>query len=129
MSTRATYRFVDDGRDVTFYIHHDGYPSGAAAYFQAMIDNEGSMESCNHGLAEVFFRANERAEFTKGHDWHGDTEYRYTVGSASGSYRFNERAAMNRRLRAERSTHGETWERFFEGPVEEFIEKYARSYA
>ena len=74
MSTRVTYRFESKwhGKQ-TFYIHSDGYPAGAAEYFflAARFENKAS----NGTLAESFFRANERAEFTLGHDAHGDTEY------------------------------------------------------
>ena len=67
MSTRATYQFITEVSDVTCYIHHDGYPSGAAQYlFEAMT-------------AEKFIRKNENAEITLNHEFHGDTEYRYTV--------------------------------------------------
>jgi hypothetical protein len=136
MSTRATYHFADEYRDVTFYIHHDGYPSGAAHYFQNMLNHEDSMESCNHGLAEVFFRANERAEFTKSHEAHGDTEYRYDVGTrfakwgigGGGTLRFDE--SIRQIVAYERKSYdSEQWTPFFTGTVEEFVQKYARAYA
>lgn len=73
MSTRATYQFESKHRDtVTIYIHHDGYCEGAASYFyNAFLAGGMSPEN--------FIRGNDRAELTKSHDWHGDTEYRYTV--------------------------------------------------
>lgn len=82
MSTRATYQFISNGMhrphtEVTFYIHHDGYESGAALYFW-------NMHHCKNkhgGLAERFLRANDRAELTDGHDSIGDTQYRYTLRS------------------------------------------------
>ena len=33
MATRATYCFKDVGHKTTAYIHWDGYPAGAAEYF------------------------------------------------------------------------------------------------
>lgn len=77
MSTRATYQFVADPQRLrpayTFYIHHDGYPEGAAYYFQQAL-------LYSHGLLpERFLRANERAELTRDHEAHGDTDYRYTL--------------------------------------------------
>lgn len=75
MSTRATYSF--DGKHTprtTVYIHHDGYPEGAAVYFYLALCHGG------HGrLVERFIRANDRAEITTNHGHHGDTDYRYSV--------------------------------------------------
>src|ERR1044072_1884646 len=77
MSTRATYQFIsrEIGR-VTFYIHSDGYPAWACRYLHNAVTNAAQAKG---GFAESFFRNNPEAEFTSGHDLHGDTEYRYTV--------------------------------------------------
>jgi hypothetical protein len=77
MSTRATYQFdgYESGHDVTVYIHHDGYPTGAAVYFYDTLMNckgQGNM-------ATRFIRTNSKAEITADHEYHGDTDYRYTV--------------------------------------------------
>lgn len=134
MSTRATYRFRQADRDITFYIHYDGYPSGAASYFQNMLDREGRMQTFNHGLAEVFFRANERAEFTQGHDAHADTEYRYDIGSLQAKYEIGEHGTDHglrwseqvRHLTAySRDYNYGVWRVFFTGTVEQFVAKYA----
>ena len=78
MSTRATYQIrASRAPTATFYIHHDGYPEGAAAYFDAMLATFSARES--GGYAEAFLRGNLRAELTTNHDEHGDTEYRYTL--------------------------------------------------
>lgn len=89
MSTRATYQFETRmGQKLTFYIHHDGYPQGAAVYFSNALNMNKAITRRSHTktkqqrTAEVaarFFRANLRAEFTTGHDAHGDTEYQYNV--------------------------------------------------
>lgn len=71
MSTRATYQI----NDKTFYIHHDGYPAGGAAYLYRMLNSDSRV----YGFPASFAMANDRAEVTEGHDAHGDTEYQYTV--------------------------------------------------
>ena len=117
MSTRATYRFEQRGGchgvtgmnhpPVTFYIHSDGYPEGAAFYFWNMHHAE------QHDAAPAgkFYRANERAEFTGGHEAHGDTEYRYTLDgtalTAWKRYEFTDR-----------------WDVFYAGEYHEFINRY-----
>lgn len=77
MSTRATYLFkaTDFTPAVCFYIHYDGYISGAAEYFRAMLNHPND----RGGFPAKFLRANDLAEFTSGHDRHGDTEYQYTL--------------------------------------------------
>jgi hypothetical protein len=72
MSTRATYQF-NGGH--TVYIHHDGYPTGAAVYFYNMLTHPNE----RGGFATRFIRANDGAELTGSHDSHGDTDYRYTL--------------------------------------------------
>lgn len=76
MSTRATYRFIGRERKptVTVYIHHDGYPDGAATYFYNMLIN-----SSYGSLATQFIRANDRADITANHELHSDTDYRYDI--------------------------------------------------
>lgn len=82
MSTRATYLFTGDEwkQDQCFYIHHDGYPEGAAYYVRTAMDEEEAATEFapNRSPMEQFFRLNLRAEFTKDHEQHGDTEWRYT---------------------------------------------------
>lgn len=117
MSTRATYNFIQTGGchgvtgmnhpPVTFYIHHDGYPQGAAFYFWNMHHDK----SHDGSPAGRFHRSNERAEFTGGHDAHGDTEYRYTLDrttlTAWKRYEFTDR-----------------WDVFYTGEYHDFINKY-----
>lgn len=126
MSTRATYNFKDESRDVTFYIHCDGYPEGAADYFSAMLEYQGSMETHNHGLAEVFFRANATAEFTSGHDAHDDTEYRYDVGGKDAIYTMNgsNGTRYSRQIGRLRAYDTDDDKPFFDGTVEDFVAKY-----
>lgn len=76
MATRATYQIpTANAGPLTLYVHWDGYPAGAAVYFAAAViqANGGRI------TAEAFIRAVDGAEFTGGHNAHGDTEYQYTL--------------------------------------------------
>lgn len=109
MSTRATYEFSTDRyRAVTLYIHHDGYPEGAAAYFH----EASQCENPRGGMACRFIRAIEGAELTGGHEEHGDTEYRYTV--------------RGDQLTAQRRVNfSDPWQVFFVGNWWDFVNAYA----
>ena len=108
MSTRATYKFTGGKLPaVTVYIHHDGYPNGAAWYFWNMHHDKGR-DSAN--LAR-FIRANDRAELTPDHDAHGDTEWRYTLDG--------ETLTVHRRNL--RDIGVPRWAVFFVGNLYEFI--------
>lgn len=75
MSTRATYQFeAKHCTTTTIYIHHDGYPEGAADYFYRLLISDA--RGC---MAVRMIRANGGAELTDGHDAHGDTVYRYNI--------------------------------------------------
>lgn len=114
MSTRATYKFPD----VCYYIHYDGYPEGAAEYFQAALARDG-----RGGLQAMFLRANDLAEITVDHDYHADTEYRYTVADSLDS----DCGPLSILSALERtgSRSDPEWVLFFEGTVVDFIQKYA----
>lgn len=118
MSTRATYSFYCGSieTEVNFYIHYDGYESGAAGYFAAMLD----MGRTRGGWAGSFIRANELAEFTRSHDAHGDTEYRYDVAIESGVLHLTARARKD-------WAHAPEWRLIFSGPLVEFVNKHAGS--
>ncbi len=76
MATRATYQFISEWSGThTAYIHHDGYPEGAAQYLFKEIDG-GDVMIFN---INAFIRHNRKAEMTASHEIHGDTEYRYTI--------------------------------------------------
>ena len=75
MATRATYSFKSQyGAKTTIYIHFDGYPQGAALYFNQMLTSPSKGD-----LATQFIRANASAEITKSEDSHGDTEFHYEI--------------------------------------------------
>lgn len=111
MSTRATYQFIpEDSRftpAVTIYIHHDGYPEGAAVYLE------------DAHCAETFIRRNDAAQITASHEIHGDTEYRYNIYLRPSKCRVDIKAF-------ERQGYGEDafWMDFFDGPIESFLERY-----
>ena len=75
MATRATYKFADkNDATTTIYIHYDGYPQGAAVYFNQLLTNPSK-----GNLATQFIRANPNAEITASHNAHGDTEFQYDI--------------------------------------------------
>lgn len=116
MSTRATYEI--DG--FTFYIHHDGYPEGAAMYFNNALKwpQQAEERAPNASFADDFMRANPRAELTESHDAHADTEFRYTVWT-EGDFRFGPRTIY---VRCESVRFmGENPRTIYEGTLDEFI--------
>jgi len=121
MATRATYTFKSDFGDKHIYIHWDGYPEGAAQYFQKMMEireeQRQSLSDLRGGLTEQFIRANRGAEFTSHWEDHGDTEWHYEISGGS-----------NATLKVIKFSYDDSGERMgqrrFEGPLTEFIGKY-----
>lgn len=104
MSTRANYRI--DG--VLFYIHHDGYPEGAADYFNdAIIENNGRL------TAGAFMRTNNGCEFSGG--LHSDIEYFYNYNSPGDILK-----AYKVDFEGERTL-------FFEGSIYDFINEHIKT--
>ncbi len=104
MATRATYQFISEWSGTyTAYIHHDGYPEGAAQYF---LNGDKPIFNIN-----AFIRANHRAEMTASHEIHGDTEYRYTL---QGSHLFAQK----------RINFTNEFETIWDASIETFIGKY-----
>lgn len=128
MSTRATYLITEHAFHpaVCFYIHSDGYPEYAFHYFQNAVAADD--KSCNSSFAERFIRANDTAEFTSGHDAHGDTEYRYTYTPQVNEPMRGRDLKAAGTLKVENSVYHEgkpeTWETVFEAPLAAFIAKY-----
>jgi hypothetical protein len=110
MSTRATY--LVNGQ--AFYIHYDGYPAGAAHYFASML----SLENTRGGWPCMFLRANDQAEFTSGHDDHGDTDFRYDLDE-------KERTVEALRVADSRSFDNRQFVPLGKFDILEFIRKYA----
>lgn len=75
MSTGANYEFYSNGNlEARFYIHHDGYPEGAATYFHnALLKNGG--RSRHSYFIDAFYKANANCEISP--RLHGDIEYLY----------------------------------------------------
>lgn len=123
MSTRATYSFDKEHTGkATFYIHHDGYPEGAALYFNNLLQHKSTDEMVTRRLsvnslyllAERFLRANENAEITGSHAAHGDTDYRYSVNK-------------NGIVKAEKKIRGndkDEWLAIFKGTIPAFVAEY-----
>ena len=118
MSTRATYTFSNTalaGEDVTVYIHHDGYPMGAAEYFRKAMD-----EKIDSGrqLLEAFIAANDRAMITRCHEAHGDTDYRYTTDG-------KQITVEHRKIEFTDKGYSETWNTITETSLDDFISEQA----
>lgn len=112
MATRATYLFRIDGHpDLYYYIHHDGYPDGAAVYLRRMILGR-QWEPQIESMAAAFARTNAGASLTPSHEAHGDTEWRYTVTGEATGYRLTVH---------ERIDFSDRWRVFFDGGITEFL--------
>lgn len=120
MSTRATYQIGDGFGIATIYIHHDGYPSGAAVYFEAARELAKTYERVS--FLASFLWANKKAELTAAHDAHGDTEYRYDVTRGL-------KGGFNLTAYKRDSFLSENFSVIFSGTVDEFIERYLESNA
>lgn len=113
MSTRASYTFLPNKKankaHAVFYIHHDGYPAGAAQYLLAMIAQSGQVN------ANTFYRANDRAELIYSADTYGDIEYKYTIDQRVNN------------IRVEQRQYGAPtdWRILFNGPVVDFLSRNA----
>jgi hypothetical protein len=128
MSTRATYRIQegDSHSDETqcFYVHHDGYPEGAADKFRDMKVNLetliggklGGDSRCRPGKPIIAFGMIDGAQFTKDHEVHGDTEYCYNIYFNRKDQKFS--------LRAYELDFDGGSQLFFNGELDEFIKKY-----
>ncbi len=111
MSTRATYLLPATSYSnqlICFYIHHDGYLIGAARYFY-------NMQQCKNKrgwLAGRFFRANSNAEFTKDHEEHSDTDFRYAINHQDVLTAWQKDSLKNE------------WQVVYEGPWYQFVNTY-----
>ena len=114
MATRATYQIKTPLNTSTVYIHYDGYLPGAAEYFRNAID---LMRISGRQFLPCFLWANENAEMTKSHDWHGDTEYRYDLERSAGVWMVT---AYKRQ-----SYNSDVFEMQWSGPLSNFVNEYA----
>lgn len=113
MSTRATYKIQHNFGTLMTYIHHDGYPAGAAQYF---FEAQVAARVHNKSLPQVWMFANDRAELTESHEIHGDTEYRYDLVRRGGEWRVT---ASKRD-----SFDADTYSVFFTGTLLEFLSEH-----
>ncbi len=111
MATRATYSFTDKQHRTYIYIHHDGYPEGAASYFYHTIINPSK-----GNFATQFIRANPQAEITASHKIHGDTDYKYDI-TGTGLKATIEAYSINREDHCEHL--------FYSGTLYKFISTYS----
>ncbi len=123
MSTRAVYGFKDDYSTFWVYVHHDGYPEGAAEKFKDTLDSKRIWPLPRYEADEFaagFIAANKTesgsVRLTIGPGSHSDTEFCYVVSMESYG------------LRIVAFDSGDTIGKvFFDGPLDKFIEKYKSS--
>jgi len=125
MATRATYRIACGNKaELTVYIHWDGYPEGAADYFDRALnlyENPRGSELLEKASFEAcFLIANPKAEVTRSHESHGDTEYRYDVWRS----RIDHRQRTYMVTWAERKPGGDVFEVINTLPLREFIDRF-----
>jgi len=98
--------------DICVYIHHDGYPTGAAEYFRKALF---IAKTDRRPILEAFIAANTGAQITRSHQAHGDTDYRYTIDSKD--------VQVQKRISNVSEEHGfeNYWETIYIGSIDEFI--------
>ena len=86
MSTRALYGFQDERGTHWVYVHHDGYPSGAAEKFTITLNSKLAWPRPRieaDEFAAAFISANKTSpgsvRLAHGHESFGDTEYSYEI--------------------------------------------------
>lgn len=109
MGTPATYTFTDSRHGVAakFYCHYDGYPDGAAA----KILSAALHQNRRGGMAEMFIRANDDAEFASrdmGEEFRWFVDGRHIEGQ--------------RRVRS--TENHDRWVSVFSGGLVAFINRY-----
>lgn len=113
MSTRANYEFYNKEHELLgmCYIHHDGYPEGAAGYFQnCMLKHGGKL------TLEGFIRANDKCELCT--ERAGDIEYLYCISVDTQEIRVFEHS-----FRENSMHHIDTF------TAQEFVNKYFTVYS
>jgi hypothetical protein len=127
MSTRATYKITEvthDRHSQCFYIHHDGYPSGAVEYFKEMLGNYEQIASHRPGKLITAFSMIPNSEFTESHDSHGDTKYNYNLFFKLHGKEFYLVAYKITLTGGSVNDIQEIRTRFFDGTLQAFIDKY-----
>lgn len=128
MSTRATYQFHHNDTfkaDTTIYIHHDGYPEGAAHYIYFALrqaDNDEKDGRKEYFTIEDFIRTNQKAEITGHHATHPDTEYKYDFRNCTGYGLFSLGSSVTVSSRA----YGEKWKQESHSTIEEFLIQFTK---
>lgn len=126
MSTRAVYGFKDESGQHWVYIHHDGYPTGAAQYLKAWRDSKLHWELPRFEADEAaagFIAANKdcpgSVRCTTGPEAHGDIEYAYLVTQVPRSLALRVEA-FNGDFDSIKPGKAKP---FYSGPLDRFIER------
>jgi len=121
----ATYSIFDNGllqNHVCFYINHDNGPMAAALKFSQMIK---VYQSSFMTYTAAFVRANHDAEFARSHEKE-ERAYQYTLTPSEeggiGEEFFLTAQTVTWKRKSKANADIVT---FFEGTIEDFIEKYA----
>ncbi|CAN0625511.1 conserved protein of unknown function [Burkholderia multivorans] len=108
MSMRATYTFaLRYGGVATFYMRHDGYPTGAALYLLAA-----HLSDAPASLADRFHRVNKDAELASP-EGNKDLSYRYAIDVNGHLFAY------------QLESRTDEWDRIFSGHYAEFINGHA----
>ena len=122
MSTRAVYTFVENDKEFfPVYVHHDGYPSGAASKIVEAFKKAWPLPRFEADeFAAAFIAANKDKEgsvrLTTGPQNHSDLDYVYEIFQSSRNNQLCIRASK---------IIGHTPVEFYYGRLKEFIANYA----
>jgi hypothetical protein len=121
MSTRATYTFKDGRESFSVYVHHDGYPTGAADKLRATLESDKIWELPRFEVDEFaagFIAVNKTqggsVRLLKKPSSVGDAAYRYTIRNTTKGLQ----------VKVESGWEGET---LWTGSLADFIENGAES--
>jgi hypothetical protein len=121
MSTSATYRFKKEGADKFFYVHHDGYQSGAAGRFKLLLEIWARNPTAPY--EDCFVEADPSADPTPSHGINIGTEYKYDLRMESNGIHV---IAYSRKTWAWNEWERRQFVSFFGGTIQEFVDKYWR---
>lgn len=121
MSTRAIYGFTDERnpKPLWVYIHYDGYPEGAATYFENAKKMAWDLPRFEADeFAAAFVAANKKGtgavRLSEGPETHGDLEYAYLMTQTA------DKKLHVRAFESPGQKKGDYGREIFSGSLEEF---------